>query len=120
MGAMLTKCFGAVVNDPAKLESVIGQGFNLFDKDKSGYIEGPEAKAACEQVLKLAKVNNVKPEQLDTVFNKVSGADQKLDKAEFAGYVHKVLGQSAPATAAPAGPPVDAAAAPPVAPVTAQ
>jgi len=77
--------------------------------------------AVSAQVLKLAKVKNVKPEQLDSVFNKAAGADKKLDKAEFADYVHKVLGKTAPAaaTAAPAGAPMDAAAAPPAAPVAA-
>lgn len=51
-------------SDPAKLEGAITKGFGMFDKDKSGYVEGPEAVACARQVLKLAKITSVTDAQV--------------------------------------------------------
>lgn len=66
------------------------------------------------------QVTNVPAGQIDSVFNKVAGSDQKLDKAEFTLLVNQVLKKAgvttAPVTAAPiAAPAAEAAAAAPVA-----
>jgi hypothetical protein len=50
VAAFLLQCFGAVTSDPKKMGMIISKSFGMFDKDKSGFIEGAEAKAAAEQV----------------------------------------------------------------------
>jgi hypothetical protein len=119
-----------VTSDPKKMGMIISKSFGMFDKDKSGFIEGAEAKAAAEQVINMAKLQGkVKPEMLDSVFNKCAGSDAKLDQAEFQSMISEVLKKAgvdaamppapaaaaaAPAAAAPAAA-ADAAAAPPAA-----
>jgi hypothetical protein len=48
------QCFGAVTSDPKKMGMIVSKSFGMFDKDKSGYIEAAEAKAAAEQVRDTA------------------------------------------------------------------
>lgn len=73
------------------IDMFIGQAFGMFDKDKSGYIDGPEAKACVERVLGLAGIKNIPASAIDGVFNKVSGPDKRLDKAEFTAMVHQLI-----------------------------
>lgn len=44
------QCLGSVTSDPKKMGMIVSKSFGMFDKDKSGYIEAAEAKAAAEQV----------------------------------------------------------------------
>lgn len=46
------QCMGQL--DDKKLTLAIDKGFDFFDKDKSGFIEGAEATAAAEKVLSMA------------------------------------------------------------------
>lgn len=69
--------------------------------------------------LLFLQVTNVPASQVDSIFNKVAGTDQKLDKAEFTLLVNQLLSKAgaatAPVTAAPATPAVAAPAAAPIA-----
>jgi ribosomal protein L12E/L44/L45/RPP1/RPP2 len=67
----------------------------------------------------MAKLQGkVKPEMLDSVFNKAAGTDAKLDQAEFQTMISEVLKKAGldaampPAPAAPAAAPAAAVAAP--------
>ncbi|WIA33635.1 hypothetical protein OEZ86_006758 [Tetradesmus obliquus] len=122
MGAAFTKCLGSVTSDPKKMGMIVSKSFGMFDKDKSGYIEAAEAKAAAEQVITMAKLQGkVKPEMLDSVFNKAAGTDKKLDQAEFQAMISEVLKKAGVDAAMPPAPaaPAAAAAAPAAAPAPA-
>lgn len=73
------------------IDMFIGQAFGFFDKDKSGYIDGMEAKAAVDRVLGLAGIKNIPQSGIDSTFNKVAGPDQRLTKAEFTALIHRLL-----------------------------
>lgn len=190
------QCLGSL--DDKKLTMAIDKGFGFFDKDKSGFVEGPEAVEAAQKALSLAggpsKVcpgggwwqsvqhasqsqrsssvcthhscacgtcaqpktstsctshrpcparaaklfcvscthtctslcccttthphqQKVTPEQIQTAFAKVSGPDQKLDKAEFGNLIRDLVEKAGgPKTPhAPAGPDAATAAAAPTA-----
>lgn len=83
---------GGYTSDPSKLEPFIVKGFSMFDKDGSGSIEGPEVTACVQKVLGLAGISNVPQGAIDSVFARVAGPDQKLDRAEFAALVKQLLG----------------------------
>ena len=40
----ITSFVSSYIDDPAKLEPIIVQCFGMFDKDKSGFVEGTEVK----------------------------------------------------------------------------
>jgi hypothetical protein len=90
MGAALGKCLG---KDGARLDMAIDKGFAFFDKDKSGYIDGPEATAAAQKTLAVfgGMGKKVTPAQIDAAFSKVSGPDHKLDKNEFGNYIRTLV-----------------------------
>lgn len=44
------QCFGDVTSDPKKMGMIVSKSFGMFDKDKSGYIDAAEARAAAQQV----------------------------------------------------------------------
>ncbi len=94
--------------DPAKLEGAITQGFGLFDKDKSGFIEAAEVTACVRKVLSLGGLTHINDQQINSVFAKFAGTDGKLDKAEFQQLVHQLLSKvgghhGAPAAGASSG-----------------
>eukprot|EP00879_Flechtneria_rotunda_P000845 GHRR01000970.1.p1 GENE.GHRR01000970.1~~GHRR01000970.1.p1 ORF type:complete len:116 (+),score=40.58 GHRR01000970.1:157-504(+) len=82
---------GGYLSDQGKLEPIISKAFGMFDRDGSGYIDGPEAKACADKVLGMIGLSNVPTSHIDSVFNKVAGPDQKLDKAEFGKLMHELL-----------------------------
>lgn len=94
----------------AHIDLFINQGFGFFDKDKSGFVEGPEVKACVEKVLSLAGITSIPTSAIDGQFNKVAGPDQKLDKAEFTALIHQLLQQQGQQPAAPGAAPPAAAA----------
>jgi hypothetical protein len=55
-------------------------------------IEGPEVTACVQKVLGLAGISNVPQGAIDSVFARVAGPDQKLDRTEFAALVKQLLG----------------------------
>lgn len=70
----------------------------------------------------MAKLQGkVKPEMLDSVFNKAAGTDKKLDQAEFQAMISEVLKKAGVDAAMPPAPaaPAAAAAAPAAAPAPA-
>lgn len=116
MGAVLGKCMGAV--DSGKVDMAIDKVFNALDLNKNGFIEASEARAAAEKVLGMLGPlgKKVTPENIDTAFSKVAGADNKISKDEFTGAVYglveKAGGPKRPAaTGAAAAAPAGAAAA---------
>ena len=80
-----------MLSDPSKLEPIIAKSFGMFDKDKSGFIDGPEAMAAADKVLQMAGMNKPHHTHIEAVFNKVSGPDKRLSKAEFQHMIHELL-----------------------------
>jgi Ca2+-binding EF-hand superfamily protein len=80
-----------MLSDPAKLEPIIAKSFVMFDKDKSGFVEGPEVMQAVDKVLSMAGIAKPHHTHLEAIFNKVSGPDHRLDKAEFQRMVHELL-----------------------------
>jgi len=94
MAGLFGKVSGLVsgyLNDPAKLEPIITQCFGVFDKDKSGFVEGPEVKAAAQMVIEKTGISGIPVDKIDLIFNKVAGPDQKVDKEEFGKLVHELL-----------------------------
>jgi hypothetical protein len=54
VAVLFLQCLGSVTSDPKKMGMIVSKSFGMFDKDKSGFIEAAEAKAAAQQVRVLA------------------------------------------------------------------
>lgn len=118
MGAVCGKALGAV--DDQKIAMAIDKGFDFFDKNHDGTIDAAETRAAAEKALGLVGPlgKKVTPQMIDGAFVKAAGADQKMDKQEFARLVHGLLakvgykgGAAHGTAAAPGAAPAAAAAA---------
>jgi hypothetical protein len=119
MGAVLGKCLGQL--DDNKITLAVDKGFDFFDKDKSGFIEGSEFKEAVRKAVNLTGPigKKVTDEHINGAYAKIAGTDGKVDKAEFGRHVRALIekagGPKASAAAAdagaPAAAPVSAAAA---------
>ncbi|GBF98801.1 hypothetical protein Rsub_11383 [Raphidocelis subcapitata] len=87
MGAKLQ----AIINDPNTLERPLNFAFKHFDKDGSGYIEASEVMAVVEKVSRLAGLQKAPSPAINVVFDKVAGADGRLDKEEFKHLLQKMF-----------------------------
>lgn len=81
----------AMINDPKALEKPLDMAFKYFDKDKSGFIEGSEVMAVTEKVCRLAGMQKAPVPAINVVFDKVAGADGRLDRAEFQTLLQKMF-----------------------------
>lgn len=89
----ITGLVSGLLEDQSKLDMIISKGFSHFDKDASGFIESNEISTAVQHVLTLAHLPQVPSHLLNSVFAKVAGADQKIDKAEFVTLFRTLLGK---------------------------
>ncbi len=83
----------AILEDQSKIDAVVGDVFNTFDKDGNGFIEEDELKAAVAEFSKGAGGDGDVGE--DQIKDALKGLDQnndgKLDKSEFAALVVEIL-----------------------------
>lgn len=96
----VTEMATSMLADPARVDQVAGVAFGQFDKDKSGYVEGPEVTALVNTATKMLGVT-VTDEQIAGVFGKFAGEDAKLDKEEFGRLLQSLI-QKHGSAAAPA------------------